>query len=346
MGNQPGCPVLALALVPQLAAAVAYPLHLLMWNPHWQCFAWDQHNCTSRAENALGLALEASDADFATIVELGDDSYLSPSRFTSLTSKCGRDLVTLIHNERRWRPAFNASLGCMIGLPNEDRPFVVQTYERILNPYERVTIAGAHYPHPDVGITEEDNLAYRKGAHAEHLREALKKERAITGVEQVVLIADTNAWDWVDNREVMETLGVGPRAWHPAYLGTTLSRTCCYDVGFPSWGTFDRIIANFGKEMTTSVLFEDTIPSWAEQVHEVGGQVRKGAFHKPVVGMLLLDSSETGHQHLMLGLSAGLGAATVLVCLLLYGAGTWISDSRRGPRHLITASETDSSESE
>mmetsp|Transcript_111069 Transcript_111069/g.278087 ORF Transcript_111069/g.278087 Transcript_111069/m.278087 type:complete len:87 (+) Transcript_111069:2-262(+) len=55
--------------------------------------------------------------------------------------------------------------------------------------------------------------------------------------------------------------------------------------------TFDRIIANFGRDITTKVLIEEPLPLWAQQSGGLRGasQQPRGEFHKPVHGVIALE---------------------------------------------------------
>lgn len=75
--------------------------------------------------------------------------------------------------------------------------------------------------------------------------------------------------------------GVGPQA----TIGTELKPSCCYDDGFQPTGAFDRIIANFGASMDTTVLF-DPLPVWAREKKDGN----EGAFHKGIHGSLASPS--------------------------------------------------------
>mmetsp|Transcript_16206 Transcript_16206/g.41936 ORF Transcript_16206/g.41936 Transcript_16206/m.41936 type:complete len:337 (-) Transcript_16206:253-1263(-) len=271
---------LAAALLADVGRA---DLQLLQWNPHWQCFAWNENNCTEHAQSNLNSMLQASDIDFANIIEFEVDNLTLLEPWTSMRSDCGHDRVDLVYSTSRWRPSSQdgASVkGCMVPA---DRPFIVQKFNSISNSSgtPSVIVIGAHFPHPQ-GL--EDTAV----AGADVLKAALQSVMANTTDHQpIVLIADTNEWNTVPSKDIMAALGVQGGN----MVSTSLERTCCYDVGFPYWGTFDRIIANFGSDMVTTV-FHTPLPAWAEQVREVSGMERKGAFHKAIKGTLVM-----GHSH-------------------------------------------------
>merc|ERR1719197_951203 len=75
-------------------------MRFLMWNPHWQCFAWDYLDCKQHVEQTISGILLASDIDFAAVVMLEDPKYSLPEGWAMINHTCGSDIVHLIFNTR------------------------------------------------------------------------------------------------------------------------------------------------------------------------------------------------------------------------------------------------------
>lgn len=296
------CPSVGLLLFGLLASGRAFPdLQLLQWNPHWQCFAWNTNNCTAEASRVLPELLLETDIDFANIIEFDADLPL-PESWSSIRSNrsCGKDIVDLVYNHVRWQPSGEVVSDCMERSPL-DRPFVVQQFKNT-NTSEEVIVIGAHFPHPASYVFSTMN-------EAQVLRDALQVYLRKTSVERVLLIADTNELVNVSSARIMRYLGVpeGP------IVSTSLERTCCFDNGFPAPSTFDRIVANFGGHMETTVLF-DPLPYWAKEVEDPNDpSSRKGAFHKAVTGTLSMSPGPPPPSPVNVVLIACVATAAVLV---------------------------------
>ncbi|CAE8677556.1 unnamed protein product [Polarella glacialis] len=294
-------------------------LNLFMWNPHWQCFVWNQNDCKGEVEKALETFFPAFDIDFAALVELADSNYTTPDGWSSNQSHCGHDLVNLVFNTNKWRMATSPGsyiAGCMV--PN-DRPFIVQLFESTSGG-EPVIVAGAHFPHPDSStLHSEDSLEYKATANTGPLRDAIAYIKDWSGVNKVIVIADTNAWTWVPTSTIMEMLQIPSGTW----VSTSLERSCCFDAGFPPEYAFDRIMANFGGSMHTTMLYEDGLPAWANQTK---GQSR-GAFHKPIVGRLYERPSAAPTHSNPLNVFL-LVSTTVLATLLVSLIVAWLCLTR------------------
>ncbi|CAE8605934.1 unnamed protein product, partial [Polarella glacialis] len=152
--------------------------------------------------------------------------------------------AVLIYAARLWRPSGNpaaSAKGCMRA---NDRAFNVQAFHSVgQSTLPGFVVVGAHYPH-DI--------------HVPILKDAIAKVRKATGYERVLFIADTNQEQGtsIDVAEALEIPGASNAQTSPMY------ESCCYKTkdGF-KWD-FDRIITNFGK-ITTSTLMDDPVPSWA-----------------------------------------------------------------------------------
>lgn len=248
--------VCAAAFLQQVSGAT---LNILQWNPHWQCFQDD--TCKINAIGNLNTILPADNIDFANVVEL-QAAYTPPAGWTIMTEVCGLDTTSLIFNSQRWlvlsQPWAKQS-GCMV---DRDRPFIVQLLESASG-LEPVIVIAAHYPHS----SDRDSL-----------RLALATVMNASRVKSVVLIADTNEFDYVSNEQILADIGVsGP------VQGSELFASCCYDSDYYSSMTFDRVIASFGCSMRSSMLF-DPVPEWA----------KVGEFHKAILAHLEIPPRVNG----------------------------------------------------
>lgn len=259
------------------------PQNLFVWNPHWQCFVWNQNDCAENVEEALNMFLVAFDVDLAAVIELDDASYQSPSGWDFIVGKCGHDLVHLFYNTLRWTPSGPQSIGCLQTDPG-DRPFVIQQF--VGTSGDKVIAVAAHFPHPTFST---EVSVYVQTAQTEHLRTALEAVRRESGIDKVVLMADTNAWSWISNEFIWrQQLGLPG-----SLVSTRLMQTCCLDADFPPAFTFDRIMANFGDDIQSTALYMGDLPNWT---HQVKG-TKIGAFHRPVFARLerrALESSPSG----------------------------------------------------
>lgn len=284
-----------------LDAVAAFKLRLLQWNPHWQCFGQGM-DCASPAKESMSAILSLLDLDFANIVDFVTDGYTPPLGWSMMNCTCppkAQQVTTLIYNSDRWRLGVEpkgGQCGCMIP---HGRPCIVQQFEHINNG-SKLIVAGAHFPH---------NNNY------DVLRHAIQSTSNATGVSRVVLIADTNVVRYTSSRTIMQRLGI-----RSPIISTDLRRTCCVGNDFYHIGTFDRIISNFGLEMTTTVFFE-RLPAWAAASPQL---------HKPIMG--ILSGKDWGHQQDDI-LNDGIGwvgihaAAIVVACVI--GATACLCLARR-----------------
>ncbi|CAK0834750.1 unnamed protein product, partial [Prorocentrum cordatum] len=177
-----------------------------------------------------------------------------------LTYSCGSRCTSLVFQASRWKASDGHGAfasGCM---DHHDRPFIVQQFDDISasGGGRRIIVVAAHYPH------SKDR---RK------LRDALASVAEATGVQGTILIADTNEDFSVSNDKVMRDINAPGNLW----VSTDLHNTCCWNNGvnsFAQGNTYDRIIANFGRMASTTVL---PLPVWG----------RTGEFHRAVRGVLL-----------------------------------------------------------
>jgi len=235
-------------------------IRLLQWNPHWECVAWNQNECGRYAKESVWAELVSHGIDFANIVELGIADGDLPAGWRAIRRKCGVDVIELMYFSHRWQVSDDDSAfasGCM---DRNDRPFIVQQFNDVSasGGGRRIIVVAAHYPH-----------SKERG----QLRDALASVAEATGVQATILIADTNEDFSVSNDKVMRDINA------PGQLrvSTDLHNTCCWNNGVNSFAhgnTYDRIIANFGRMVSTTVL---PLPVWG----------RTGEFHRAVRGVLL-----------------------------------------------------------
>lgn len=303
--------------------------NLFVWNPHWQCFVWNQNECAEHVIEALNMFLVAFDVDFATVIELADHTYQSPSGYEFLKSQCGHDLVYLFYNSLRWSPSGNATLGCMEVDPRLDRPFLIQPFLGASG--DKVIAVGAHFPHPT--FSPELNV-YAATARTAALKDALAEVRKESATEKIVLMADTNAWSWISNEQIWQ----GQLELPGSLVGTELMQTCCLDADFPAAFTFDRIMANFGDTMQSTALYMGDLPNWTHQVK--GSKI--GAFHRPVFARVELRSRESGPTAVWIAMILLLISTIVLAPILL---GVLLRKICKH-RHLVDSSSSSSSSEE
>jgi len=233
-------------------------LNLLQWNPHWECFEQNLNNCKEEFANSLSSVLVQSDIDFANVVEYNDDHRRLPVRWKAMDHKCGLDQTTLIYNSDRWRLPPEVSSGMMGCMAVKDRPFIVQQFTEApaWGGVRKVIVVGAHYPHT------QDRTS---------LISALQSVVTFSGEHSVVLLADTNVNRGVPNTKILAEI----KAPAGSAISSALHATCCLNTGFREEMAYDRIIANFGFSMTSSI-FLDPPPAWAQ-----------GEFHKPIKATLV-----------------------------------------------------------
>lgn len=290
---------LALAYPPSGEPSRTKPLgslSVLQWNPHWQCFSEPRYaDCSRNVPGLLESRLSSFAVDFANLVEL-NISWTPPYPWRAISAICSPDSVecydqiSLVYNSEKWFAVAGAgsARGCIQSYPSPNRPYIVQLFQN-LQSSARVVVVGAHFSHcASLGSLPSDAIRVMEE----------------TGVRRVILIADTNRYAknvnlqstrmcestqlWAPacaqpctsasicntSREILEQL-VGHR--HSRVVrGTQLKPSCCNSwVGFQF--PFDRIIANFGSQMTTSML-DDPAPAW------MGNE-----FHKAMLARLAVD---------------------------------------------------------
>jgi len=162
----------------------------------------------------------------------------------------------------------------------------VQVFEEKGGDSRKVLVVGAHFTHTNM---------------YDSLRDAIASSLAATRAQDVILIADTNVDASTTTRALMYHLAV-PRS--ESTVSSELQRTCCLNDNFTY--TFDRISANFGTEMLTTVVFED-LPSWV---------VPRSAFHKGVLVSLYVDAVPINVNPNMIALILALCLSVVLCTIV------------------------------
>lgn len=239
---------------------------LAHWNPHWQCFSSAYPACTAGATNALDMLLQTGTVDFVNVIEFerGNATYVLPEGWASIGAyeSCGTphgDWDTLFYYASRWSVVGAPAVGCIV----KSRSFVAATFQH-RETSQNVTIVGAHYPQTLNASTH----AYEDATAS--LRQIFSLLPDSGG--KAVLLADTNTESPAGaarlpdhhglnktNRDILFDLGLWSSKIEPP--AAPLYRGCCYSDGF-SWQG-DRIIATFGKVVSSQILFDDPVPTWA-----------------------------------------------------------------------------------
>lgn len=261
-------------------------LMLMQFNPHWECFKTEM-NMNKCGKHVLPLVtrfLQDYDIDFAHIIEFA--SWYKPP--DGWTMRCengdGGEVGCMIWKSSRWAQIF-PKLHCFFGY---GRACNVMTFQKLSQPGEAVTIAGAHYPHfftPD--------LRYR---FQQTLHDAVARSRNVTS--RVVLLADANARISEQSDEALlqdiGALDAGSHASSRSWLRNPWYqyRTCCYNIGY--WRTYDRIAANFGdrprlvkdEEYRRASKDYSEAPEFAHIGKPITWAKEAGAYHHPIIAEL------------------------------------------------------------
>lgn len=255
-------------------------IRVMQWNPHWQCFGNDA--CAGNATDQLNLQLTNSDRglDFANVIELETTSYTAPAGWAMVGdyNSCGGkygDWDTLFYDARKWKLVANET-GCMYSA----RSYSIGTFSLVTDPSLVITTVGAHYPQTlnastDAYADATSNLSATIRAHiGAHVRVPVPAAK-------IVLMADTNtegpeaaaataghAGVNRTNGELAADLGFWAASNPVAPPSAKLFKGCCAGDSPPFAWQGDRIIANFGKNPVSTVLF-DPAPAWvADEFHK------------------------------------------------------------------------------
>jgi len=260
-------------------------LSFLQWNIHSECFLSCQDTkipghcdkaypqCKQNATEQLkGMLGEGDGAlDFAGIEQLADEELTNngvDEAWGGLHHTCGGengfgampfDSAMLLYRKSRWKvkevngTALQPFSGCMervntageVEGATNYRAFLGQAFVHLHTRFEVVVVV-AHFPHQKKYLEEIRGLSA-----------ALTSFRAASGINQVVLIADTNQPK--SAAEIMADIYPDVRG----VVGSTQQKTCCYPIYLHP---FDRIIAGgfVAKEAYMNTIF----PFGTERSHQ------------------------------------------------------------------------------
>lgn len=149
------------------------------------------------------------------------------------------------------------------------RPYIIQAFQHRKMSLKLIVVA-AHFPHP---------REYKRNIWK--LRDALQRLISSVGIDNVILIADTNhPEEGPSNDEILEDIGA---PFTGQVMSTRPFRSCCYPEF--SINGYDRIIANFGASMQDfHPLSKGDVLKWGQR-----------NMHLPVLGTLRLPATLAGH---------------------------------------------------
>jgi len=251
-------------------------LTLLQFNPHWECLDPKYGGtCAPPAIAFLNLRLKSDSVDFANFVHTHSFDYSPPDGFTPLVQTCNLDRIALLYNHDRWAATAAPERGCH----EEGRSWQVTPFQSVADGEVKLLVVNSHFQH--IETSEGWDLKNKVSGLADKISEM----RHTTGIQNVLLIADTNHKK--SSRKLFEALNV---------LGEIASTeplshsTCCMDS--PYAGPYDRVIANFGTIGAAGTAYPlassfNDMPSWT-CVKWQKGQVSHGcaAFHMPVLATI------------------------------------------------------------
>jgi len=237
-----------------------YPtIKLYQWNPHYECFV-DQPDCAINALPQITTALTAG-VDFANIIELEPKDDFQVPGFNRVAYNCdpsskGSDQISFFYNSSRWTQLTKPTQACA---PSVTRAFQVFSFASVeaqgVAPLKMV-VAGAHFDHAKPGDLPTVSVN-AVGA-------AMEKQAQDSGAENFIFLGDTNVYTNPTTDIQNALLANAPSLSGAISMSTSLQGTCCYNQGgassFPD--PFDRIFANFGSSMQTTV-YDDPTPAWA-----------------------------------------------------------------------------------
>lgn len=235
----------------------------LQFNPHGECFG-PKRKCYRKGSSLIRHLLHDRSIDFASLIYT-HSLFRPPKKWKDKKKLCKTrfvDDVSLVYNSRKWKTISGMSSDGCIG-DDGGRPFIVQAFSNKQSDFKVVVLA-AHFPHA------KDYFAGGRLI----IRQAIKDVKDKSGIDKVVVIADTNLPDFIHYDDDKFKWHLNLRRGDSELKSTQLRTTCCHPR-FTFKG-YDRIVANFGWKMTTFMpmpLF--TKPSWITK-----------NFHLPLVGKL------------------------------------------------------------
>lgn len=288
--------------------ASARRIGFLQWNLHAECFlpcnaTAKRGNCDpafprckNNAEALLQQLLETGasgklEIDFAGVEQLVDHEFIRSSPLSSvwgqITHSCGGskgegmypfDRATLFYRKSQWAikhlPGGDSKGGCMetvwkAAIPNY-RAFVMQAFQH-RDTNLSVIVVVSHHPHV---------VQYAKEIRG--LRDSLSAMREESGVDSVVLIADTNQPSSASGEKILRD--IYPDAKNVS--STEIHKTCCYPVyNYP----YDRIVA---AGFTGNAQLMKTVLPFGDEAHHRPPPWVAFNMHDPVLGELSLDDQE------------------------------------------------------
>lgn len=232
------------------ADAEAQTMSVMHWNPHWECFAQANDTCGVTVRASVDAMFRAGFLDIVNLVMFETKDYHPPAPYAMLKTTCGQDVVRLFYNQKYWNLT-SGQESKHLCLDGNDRPAIVQSLTSVYG--LTVTVVGGHFPHPGYGSLQP-------------LRDAVES----IGTDKLLLLADSNR-EYASRDLVCEI--------HPSscnsVISTNLWNSCCKNTGFQHRG-FDRVAANFGRNMQTQTHFNTNEP-WV------------GAFHRGLVASFTVD---------------------------------------------------------
>merc|ERR1712048_1157380 len=156
-----------------------------------------------------------------------------------------------------------------------DRAYIVWAFTNIADPSLTAVVVAAHFGHEDVYQSSIDTVG-----------PAIGQVATSAGTTNIFFMGDVNEPISKSSDDVMSDLEKAANIDNSNTVESTeLLVTCCMDNQFmPASGddqrTYDRVIANFGISMDTTLLF-DPAPTWAKGP---GSELHKG-----IVGSLALS---------------------------------------------------------
>ena len=267
------------------SAAEPVRVNTMHWNAHYECFKNGNEACARGAEDFLTSQLAGGALDFVNLVEwestaLGVPVIASQFGLEGIVATCGLDVDVLLYNASRWALEAGDGTVCLdTSQPKPDRAAVVRTFTHKAAPQLRLTVVGAHF------------------AHSLDISGPLIRS-ALSGSDNVLLLADTNLDASVSNQQLFSSLGLLTPA-----AGSAFGRTCCANDGF-TYNSTDRIVSSVGTDAQSSFGFfkdnnADHLPSWVDYTKGT----HKSAFetHQPVFMSLVMQVPNSTHKSALRG---------------------------------------------
>jgi len=237
-------------------------IHSLQFSPHAECFehSFDPSgSCANFVGKKVNDILNSSDydVDFASIIYSNGNYRPLPwnqvrGDWGMIHGQCPvggyagpgvnftEDDIILLYDKEWWTMLDGNASGClgrefMPGREHRDdmrRPYVIRAFQN-KGTLIKVLVVAAHFPHPQ---EYEENVW--------KLRKDIKKLVNTTGIENVILLADTNFGGEMKSPQIFKDIGVTDATNRHGTQSTSLFSSCCYPA-FKAYG-YDRVISNLG----------------------------------------------------------------------------------------------------